>query len=121
MDAEEAMASAWLNRRHTATVRNPFAQELTSANESLLRFANYSKLKKVALMVVAHKSTSDDIGILRKVFEQYDTPGNGHLDYDEFKAAVSELGLHDENCHELFESIVRFPSCLYFLPSFRVN
>ena len=34
-------------------------------------------LKKLALMVIAHKSTRKEIGILRKIFEKYDTERNG--------------------------------------------
>lgn len=100
------MASTWLNRRHSATLRNPLAEEISSANESLLRFANYSKLRKVALMVVAHKSTSAEIGILRKVFQSYDTNGSGALDYDEFKAAISEVGFKESDYHKVFDAVV---------------
>jgi len=42
-------------------------------------FATYSKLKQLALMVVAYKSTTDEIGYLRDIFQQFDTLGNGEI------------------------------------------
>lgn len=102
---EEAMSSTWLNRRHGATVRNPHVEEMIMAKRSLMKFAKYSKLRKVALMVVAHKSTSAEIGILRKIYQKYDTKGDGQLSYDEFKAAVSDIGMDDRECQEIFDAV----------------
>lgn len=102
--ADEAFRAAWLNRRYSATVRNPHSDEVDSANQSLVKFSSYSKLKKVALMVIAHKSTSDEIGILRKVFQQYDTDKNGVLSYHEFKAAFDAAGYTEEDCQRMFDA-----------------
>lgn len=103
--AEEALRASWLNRRHTATVRSPDSQEIEMARQSIMNFSQYSKLRKVALMVIAHRSTSEEIGILRKVFQQYDTDGSGHLSFSEFKAAMFEAGYSDDDAHELFDAI----------------
>lgn len=107
--AEEALSSSWLNRRHSATVRNPNAEEETSANDSLFRYASYSKLKKMALMVIAHKSTSEEIGILRKVFQKYDTSGDGQLNFEEFKAAIKDAGFPEDDYERVFDAVVRMP------------
>jgi hypothetical protein len=48
--SDEAMKASWLNRRFGATVRNPKNDEIDLAKDSLLRYANYSKLRQVALM-----------------------------------------------------------------------
>lgn len=102
--AEEAYGSTWLNRRFAATVRNPYAEEITKAQNSVVNFSNYSKLKKVALMVIAHKSTTDEIGILRKLFQQYDTEHNGILSYDEFEAAFKAAGYPEDDCRRMFDA-----------------
>lgn len=99
--AEEALSMSWLNKRFSATVRNPHSEEEDSAHASLLKFANYSKLKKVALMVIAHKSTSEEIGILRKVFQKYDTEKNGVLSYEEFKKGFDAAGLSETDCRKM--------------------
>ena len=111
--AEEALRASWLNRRYAATVRNAYTEEIDRAKNCLLKYTTYSKLKKMALMVVAHKSTSEDIGILRKVFNQYDTKRDGILNFDEFKAAVQAAGYSELDYQTLFKAVVRpSPSCL---------
>jgi calcium-dependent protein kinase len=103
---EEAMRASWLGRRFGATVRNPYREELNAARESMIKFSDHSKLRKVALMVVAHKSTSAEIGILRKVFQQYDKRGAGQLTYEEFEAAMKEAGYEGDDYEKIFEAMV---------------
>ena len=63
-------------------------------------------LKKLALMVIAHKSTSKEIGILRKIFEKYDTERNGKLTYDEFVAVMKEVGVSVDGSSAVFDALV---------------
>jgi calcium-dependent protein kinase len=104
--AEEATRASWLNRRNGATVRNARDDEINSARASILKYSKYSKLQKMALMVIAHKSTSSEIGILRKIFQQYDTEKDGQLSYDEFKAAIKETGLSEDEYRDIFDAVV---------------
>jgi hypothetical protein len=48
--SDEAMKASWLNRRFGATVRNPYVEEKESVKSSIVKYADYSKLRKVALM-----------------------------------------------------------------------
>jgi hypothetical protein len=64
--------------------------------------------------VVAHKSTSAEIGILRKVFQQCDKKGVGHLNYEEFKAAITAAGFAEEDYQKIFDAIVRWSVELCF-------
>ena len=106
LTAQQALSASWLNRRYAATVRNPHVEELESAHQSMIKYAKYSKLKKVALMVVAHKSTSDEIGILRKIFQKYDTKREGQLSYQTFNAAIKDAGYTAEQAKEIFDALV---------------
>lgn len=103
--ASQALASTWLRRRQEVTVRLPRRGELTDVKESIHRYMNYPRLRKLALMFIAHRSTSEDIGILRKVFQLYDVNGCGHLTYEEFKDALQEAGFSDDDYRELFNSV----------------
>lgn len=57
-------------------------------------------------MVVAHKSTSEELGILRKVFEKYDKDRNGSIQLDEFKAALESYGYTDDEVQRMFTGLV---------------
>jgi calcium-dependent protein kinase len=136
--SDEAMKSSWLNRRFGATVRNPKAEEMDLAKDSLLRYAGYSKLRQLALMgsytvpsivsatnrvsfhfslfvsfiniymiVIAHKSTSSEIGMLRKIFQQFDTDGVGHLNYEQFRGAIADPELMETDYRRIFDAVVR--------------
>ena len=106
LDADVALSSTWLNKRFAATMRSPDDQEETLARQSMLRYAGYSKLKKMALMIVAHKSTYDEIGILRKVFQRYDSFRDGCISFTEFSLALKESGLSTEDLRTMFEAVV---------------
>ena len=106
LTAEQASHVFWLNRGFRASVRNPDLDDLQSAKDCLRNFANYSNLNKVALMIVAHKSTSAQIGILRKVFQKYDTDHSGQLSYEEFKAAIADAGYAEDDYRNIFDAVV---------------
>jgi len=111
LDADAAIRSTWLNRRHAATTRAPLAEEEERARASMLRYAGYNKLKKMALMVVAHKSSSDEIGILRKVFQRYDSRRDGSISYEEFREAMQGFGRTEEDLETMFDAVVSFDDC----------
>ena len=46
-DAQNALSCTWLNRRFAATVRDPFSEEENMARHAMLRYAGYTKLKKM--------------------------------------------------------------------------
>ena len=102
---DEALRASWLNRRYSATVRNPKMEEINLAKDSVLRYSKYSKIRRMALMVIAHKSTSAEIGILRKIFQRYDTEGKGHLNYEQFKGAIADSRLEEDDYRRIFDAV----------------
>jgi Ca2+-binding EF-hand superfamily protein len=103
--AEQAMQSMWLNKRYTATVRGPTLDEIDTTADTMKKYAGYSHLKKLALMVIAHKSTSSEIGILRKVFQTYDKRKDGTIQLPAFREALSKYGYPEAETSRLFEAI----------------
>lgn len=59
--------------------------------------------------MIAHKSSTDDILELRKVFHQYDVANNGTISYEEFLTAIKEKDYAEEKVKEIFNSMVRLP------------
>ena len=111
IDAESALASPWLSSdagRSQTSGRFPTADEEEMAKQSILRFARFPKLKQLGLMVVAHKSSSDEIGILRKVFQKYDANNDGSISFEEFSLALPSNGDHDtQDLRFVFDAVVR--------------
>lgn len=54
-------------------------------------------------MVVAHKSSSEDIGILRKLFEKY-ASHDGSIWFEHFREAIR--GHSDEDLRVVFDAMV---------------
>jgi len=46
-------------------------------------------------MVVAHKSSSEEIGILRKLFKKYDSRHDGSIWFEDFCVAMSGHSIED--------------------------
>ena len=106
--AEEAKSIFWLNGGYTDSNRTTPATEddLDVVRLSIENYASHTKLKKIALMVIAHKSTSEEIGFLRKVFKKYDHDMNGSIQLDEFKLVLSKYGFSDAYMENLFRGAV---------------
>jgi Ca2+-binding EF-hand superfamily protein len=60
----------------------------------------------LSLMVIAYKSTSEEIGFLRKMFNRFDKLKDGEISLAEFKESFSEhYDYTDEELQKLFEGI----------------
>ena len=77
---------------------------MDAVQASIQTYASYSKLKKLALMDVAHKSTSAEIGFLRKAFMRYDTARDGAIARHEFKACLNGYGYSDKDLDLMFDA-----------------
>ena len=102
--AEEALKLAWMQKDFEDV--SPELDSMDKVQASLQNFAKYGTLKKLALMVIAHKSTSEEIGFLRKLFTKYDTWKNGVITWPEFKEALDDYDYSEEELEELFAGIV---------------
>ena len=69
-------------------------------------------------MIVAHKSSTEEIGILRKLFQKYDTRSDGSIGYDDFCEAMSEFGHSEDDLLSMFEAVVSAEYCCFFLVRF---
>ena len=126
LDAERASLCDWLlpqrySSETTTTVcddkDDPHDKDkIRQAYQSMIQYAGYTKLKKMAMMVVAHQSTCEEIGTLQKVFQQYSAMGNsstttnnGCISYKEFCQAWMESELpHEEDTQFVFDACVSY-------------
>jgi Ca2+-binding EF-hand superfamily protein len=59
-------------------------------------------------MVVAHKSSSEEIGILRKIFQRYDSQRDGSITFHEFCSALEEFGHSEDDLEAMFQAVVSY-------------
>jgi len=109
-DAESALKLAWLahfdrQSNHKNKLADLREEQEQLARASMLRYAGYPKLKKMALMVVAHKSSSEEIGILKKLFKKYDSRHDGSIWFEEFCKTMSGHGYVEEELRNIFDAM----------------
>lgn len=102
--AREARQSLWLNMRLTSSVRTATEADMDAAAQSLENYSTHKTLQKLGLMVIAHKSNSEEIGFLRNVFKRYDKDRNGSIELPEFKRCLSKYKYTDEYMAKLFKA-----------------
>jgi Ca2+-binding EF-hand superfamily protein len=104
--AEQALQYTWVSQDFEDYGAEPDIDAMDNIQAAIQCFAGYRKLKKLALMVVAYKSTSEEIGFLRKMFNRFDKMKDGEISLQEFKEAFSEhYDYTDEELAKLFEGI----------------
>lgn len=53
-------------------------------------------------MVIAHRSTSEEIGFLRRAFQKYDVHKTGIVTLHEFKGCLGDYGYNDDELERMF-------------------
>jgi calcium-dependent protein kinase len=99
--AQQALKSSWLSRSFDATAPVSF-KLMDRVQATIQTFAAYGRLKKLALLVIAHKSTEEEIGFLRKVFRTFDSVADGEITLEEFKGALTVYHYTDEELERMF-------------------
>ena len=73
---------------------------------TLQAFAGYSKLKKLALIVIAHKSSNEEVGFLQQLFQhRFDVEKDGVITLDEFKISLAAYSYTDEELEDMFNAV----------------
>lgn len=104
--ANQAQAHKWMHKEFKIEDRAPTESLTGRVTNILSAYKNNLPLKKLALNVIAHKSTTDEIINLRKAFDQFDTANNGVISLEEFKAALEDKCSYTEpQIKEMFNSI----------------
>lgn len=104
--AVQAQAHKWMHKEFKLEDRAPTEFMSVKVAEVLSAYKNNVSLKKLALNVIAHRSTTAEIINLRKAFDQFDTANNGVISADEFKAALAKNCSYTEaEIMNMFEAI----------------
>jgi calcium-dependent protein kinase len=110
--ALDAMQHPWLlaaKDQLLDTLDPLFVQKI---RDNMVRYANSTEFRKLALNVIAKKSTSDEIFELRKVFDAFDRDQTGYLTLQDFKNVLEERNYSDEDITAIFRKMVRCETVL---------
>jgi len=104
--AEQALESRWLRDRNSSVDTKAMPEGLEqSVAASLQRFGTYSKLKKAALMIVAHQTDTQQLKALRDLFYAYDTDRTGMISLSELREALADQHFSDAEMTRLFQDV----------------
>jgi Ca2+-binding EF-hand superfamily protein len=103
----DALTHDWFkgrNRAHGSEILSPAIMDRVQA--TIKTFAGYTKLKKLALYVIAHKSSDDEIGFLQQLFQdRFDLKEDGVISLEEFKEALSVYSYTDNELETIFYDV----------------
>mmetsp|Transcript_9720 Transcript_9720/g.18248 ORF Transcript_9720/g.18248 Transcript_9720/m.18248 type:complete len:396 (+) Transcript_9720:3-1190(+) len=107
LNAVQALNHPWLDSQCPLSETVPEKSILDSVHDSIAAYGNVGQFKKMALMVIAHQSSTEEIKELRKVFNAYDTSNSGTISFQEFKEAMKSSNTHytDDELEKLFKSV----------------
>lgn len=72
---------------------------------TLVNYAAASRLRKIALMVIAHRSNSDTLRELRQQFRAIDTSGEGFINFSELNTVLANAGYEATVIKEIFDAV----------------
>ena len=105
MTTRAALNSPWQKKEFNLLSRRPSEAFMDNVVGALENYTSYGKFKKLSLMIIAQKSSLDDISELRSAFDQYDTSNNGEITKAEFKSALSSYKYSDDDLNSIFNAL----------------
>lgn len=108
LSAEAALQHSWFNKTQLATSQRKRSSQhlLEDVRDNILAYARASELKKIAAVVIAHKSSSAEILDMRRAFDKYDKTKTGAISMEDFKLALAEFNYTDEELIDMFRKMV---------------
>jgi calcium-dependent protein kinase len=109
--ATTAIQDQWLMEHHSQRLtKGDVMDEATKerVRASILQYASTGDFVKLALNVIAKKSTGQEIEEIRALFDEFDQDQSGTLNLEEFKAFFNEQNQYSEEyVKQIFHQIVR--------------
>ena len=105
--AKQALGHEWIVKHHQTrgVEERPSESFVKQIQESIIEYADMGEFRKLALNVIAKKSSSSEIIALRKAFEEFDTENTGTITLNEFNKALSSSDFSEEEIKAVFRKV----------------
>ena len=100
--ADEMLKHPFIKRNEDISKASVSFAMMDRVQATIQTFCEYEKLKKLALLVIAHKSTDDEIGFLRKVFDRFDFEKDGEITLKEFMECLKLYHYSENDVERMF-------------------
>lgn len=112
LDAKKALNHAWILKNEQKSLGAASQEEESSSViDDIVLHGKSPRMKKLALLLVAHNTVNDKVEKLHTWFDQMDTGKTGVISLSEFKAAMRNVGMSDTEVEELFSSMDVYQDC----------
>jgi len=104
--AEEALRHPWLRKKEYPKRERKVNQEsLRGVSEHILNYARTNELEGIATAVVAHKSSEEEIIMMRRAFDKFDHKKDGVISLEEFKHTLAGFNYSEEDISNMFSQM----------------
>ena len=97
LTAVQALTHPWLKKEYPASDRTPNEEAMKRVHESIKKYAGASILKKIALSIIAHQSTTEEVRELRKAFNFFDRQKTGEISFPDFTVVMKQVNQDSPN------------------------
>jgi len=109
LTAEQALGHAWVKQEWDKYQRLQSQSSDRKLGESIVsslqQYGRYGKLRKAALMVIAHRAKPEQISQLRQAFHEFDSGHEGVITLEEMKIALGKYAISEAEVQEIFEGL----------------
>lgn len=105
--ARDALNHSWTKKygKWITSISEAELRSMLKIGQSLESFSRCAMLKQLAMLIIARRSTGDEIGRLNEVFQCFDPDAFGVITEDNVHDCLSKLGYSSERVHQIFQGV----------------
>lgn len=108
--ASQALRSSWLQEMYPLSERQPEPSNMSLVRNAITTSTSETSsgtavLKRLANLIIAHRSSNESLVELRKAFDAMDTNNEGTINFWEFRTALKQSNYSDQQLKEIFQNM----------------